>query len=339
MDDELNANGAAHKAVDEHDVGSITDDPDNTMNSQQGTNGNTNTNGQLLSSPQKDYYTKLHDENGHNTTTTETRSALEMEGNTHNKYTHKKSSIASVGEFFHQVKASMFSSGINICNANIGAGVLGLPFAVSDSGWVMAIMLFILFAFVSTFAFQLLMSVGACYIQKGQISSYAIVCNDIAPRLQIVIDVFITFGFTLTCSAYLIIIGDYMPLVWRELFGGDDIMTSREFWILAFLIVLILPTTSLKKLDHLRFSSMIAIGCFIYVTIMVIAFALFPGFDIEDDDRGDVTALPKNALNFFEAAPLYVCSTYSQSLYTMIICTNTSGICLWRTPAGIYTDK
>ena len=127
----------------------------------------------------------------------------------------------------------------------------------------------------------------------------------------------------MTCSAYLIIIGDYMPLVTRELLDidadSDNMLIQREFWILAFLIVLIIPTTSLKKLDQLRFSSMIAIACFIYVTIMVIAFALIPGFDIDDDDRGDVSAVPKNALNFFEAAPLYVCSIYSvsYSLYTV----------------------
>ena len=283
----------------------VTDDPDSSVDSNRG---------ELLKSPQKDYYTQLHDNGNHEATNgNDTRSALEttdIDNNKTKKY-RKKSSI--VEEFLFQAKATMFSSGINICNANIGAGVLGLPFAVSDSGFLMAFFLFILFAFVSTFAFQLLMSVGSCYVFKGRVSSYAIVCNDIAPRLQIIIDIFIAFGFTLTCSAYLIIIGDYMPLVAREIGNyssdSDSIIITREFWIFLFLIILILPTTALKKLDQLRFSSTIAICCFIYVTIIVILFALFPDadtFKLEDDAIGETSFLPTNALDFFEAAPLYV---------------------------------
>ena len=68
------------------------------------------------------------------------------------------------------------------------------------------------------------------------------------------------------------------------------------------------PTTALKKLDQLRFSSMITITCFIYLTIMVILFAFLPRFEVDAEDRGHVTALPQNALDFFEAAPLYVCT-------------------------------
>eukprot|EP01084_Bolivina_argentea_P096130 172817_1 len=236
-------------------------------------------------------------------------SALE----TSNKHTTTKyrKGTSVISDFMFQAKASMFSSGLNLCNANIGAGVLGLPYAVSDSGWLMGIILFVIFATMSTFAFQLLMSVGSCYCCNGHVSSYAIVCNDIAPRLQVFIDIFIALGFTLTCTAYLIIIGDYMPLVTRELgqfdVDSDSILISREFWIILFLIVFIIPTTALKKLDELRFSSMIAIACFIYVTIIIIAYELNDNLNIDSeyDDR-KVSAFPTHAFDFFRAAPMYI---------------------------------
>ena len=171
----------------------------------------------------KGHYTQLNENKGTNGGGEKAKSALEIEDNhssiIYNPYTNntkrKKTSIA-IQEFFIQSKATILSTGINICNANIGAGVLSLPFAVSDSGWFMGILLFILFGFMSTFSFNLLMSIGNIYYFNNQISSYAIVCNDILPILQIFIDIFIAFGYTLTCTGYLIIIGDYMPLVAKE---------------------------------------------------------------------------------------------------------------------------
>eukprot|EP01084_Bolivina_argentea_P093815 168672_1 len=250
----------------------------------------------LLNAPQANYYTELpanvafsrsprRNDAGENhaTTNTTTQDDNSTLGSTmsgtrtgsmgvetlHPPMIPTKRRRSSLIEFIMQTKASIFSSGINICNANIGAGMLALPFAVNESGWLMGIILFVVFAFMSTFAFQLLMSVGACYCYRGHISSYAIVSDDIAPRLQIWIDLFIAFGYTLTCSAYLIIIADYMPLVMRELVDmdthSDAIYLTRPFWIAIFVIFLIFPTTSLKKLDQLRFSSMIAIVCFIYL--------------------------------------------------------------------------
>ena len=221
----------------------------------------------------------------------------------------RRSSI--VQEFFYQAKATIFSSTINICNYNIGAGVLVLPFAVSKSGYIMAIVLFAIFGGLSIFSFQLLMSVGFCYVSKGQISSYAIVCNDTAPKLQLLIDISIAFGLTLACSGFLIIIGDYMPLVTKELANFSDdsnsIILTRQFWIFLFLILFILPTTVFRKLDELRFISLVAICCFVYVIIIIILFAVdIPGLDITQNDRGNTGLFPNTVLDFFEAAPLYI---------------------------------
>ena len=268
----------------------------------------------LLEKNRKNYYTECEnsttgDNEDETTTISYETSAIYLEApKSEGGQSYTRSTM--IEEFIFQAKASIFSSSINIINANIGSGVLGLPFAVENSGWLMGILLFVVFAFMSTFAFQLLMSVGSCYVFKDKVASYAIVCNDIAPRLQILIDLFVVFGYTLTCTTYLIIIGDYMPLVAQQLTNmdadSDNILNKRAFWIFAFLICLIIPTTMLKKLDHLRFSSMISVLCFIYIMFIAIVYALVDGFDIEDDNVGQIKMFPTSTFSFFESAPLYI---------------------------------
>lgn len=102
-----------------------------------------------------------------------------------------------------------------------------------------------------------------------------------------------------------------MPLVAQEIGSfpadSDSIWISRTFWIFVFLTVLIIPTTALKTLDALRFSSMVAICCFVIVVVMVILYAVSPGDRfLINEERGEITAFPTSPLNFFESAPLYV---------------------------------
>ena len=220
---------------------------------------------------------------------TATKTDASTSTNPNRKQTNTSILSGAVEDFLFQSKASIFSSSVNLCNANLGAGILGLPFAVSESGWFMGIVLFIIFALMSTFSFNLLMTVGSCYCRRGRVGSWAIVVRDVAPKLQFVIDLFIVLGYTLSNTAYLIIIGDYMPLVAQEVgafpVDSDSIWISRPFWIFTFLIVLIIPATALRKLDELRFISMAAICCFVYVLVMVILYAVSKGFQISSNAR------------------------------------------------------
>ena len=175
---------------------------------------------------------------------------------------------------------------------------------MSDTGWFLGIILFVFFGFLSAFAMNLLMSIGRTF--KNEKSSYALVCKRTIPWLQIWIDIFIVFGWYLTTAAYLIIIGDYMPLVAKEL----GIIDNRTFWIFAFLIVLIIPTTALRKLDALRFTSGLAILCFAYLTVVV--FLYLPGISDEFDPinelnrDSEILMFPPDVFSFFKAAPLFI---------------------------------
>ena len=206
--------------------------------------------------------------------------------------------------FIGQSKASIFSSGINICNINIGIGVLSLSNAISDVGWFLGILILILFGIISGFAMNLLMSIGRTF--KNEKASYALVCDKTIPWLQICFDIVITFGWFLVEVAYLIVIGDYMPLVANEL----NIIDNRTFWILTFVILLITPTTLFRKLDALRFTSILAILCFIYLIIVVILYSpnVSDALDPINEDNMDneVLMFPPDVFSFFKAAPVLI---------------------------------
>merc|ERR1712223_751471 len=90
-----------------------------------------------------------------------------------------------------------------------------------------------------------------------------------------------------------VVIGDLMPDVFSQIYPDKDpdemndlekVLESRQFWIVLFLIIFIIPTSRLRKLDGLRFTSSAAIICFAYVTLIVVLYAFVDGLDLCDPD-------------------------------------------------------
>ena len=104
--------------------------------------------------------------------------------------------------------ASIPSSVFNLCNTVIGAGILGFPSAIANTGYIPAIILFVFVAIVTSFSLHLNMISGRTLRPKA---SYKALCEATAPKLKILVDATIaltTFG---VLCAYLIVIGDSLP--------------------------------------------------------------------------------------------------------------------------------
>merc|ERR1719499_2539434 len=97
-------------------------------------------------------------------------------------------------------------------------------------------------------------------------------------------------------------------------------LESRQFWIIAFLFLFIIPTSIQKDLDNLRFTSSAAIVCFAYVTTIVVLYAFVDALDLCDESDTDrfsaycenttIDPIPihsaTDALRFFKAAPVVI---------------------------------
>ena len=263
-----------------------------------------------------------------------------------NTKTRRKSSFVTQGA------ASPFSSCINLVNTVIGAGILGLPETFTHTGWALGILLLVIFAICSVITFHLqMMAAHTLKASHHNIRiSYLTMCEHTVPRLRYLVDLSVGITCFGVCTAYLVVIGDLMPDVFSQIYPDKDpdemndlekVLESRQFWIVLFLIIFIIPTSRLRKLDGLRFTSSEAIICFAYVTLIVVLYAFVDGLDLCDPDdpvrfetyctNTAIEAVPiktlRDALQFFKAAPIVIFA-YAAHQNTFTICNELEVCCV-----------
>lgn len=156
--------------------------------------------------------------------------------------------------------ATAGSSIINLTKTIVGAGMLAIPFVFKNDGVLVGILLTLLAAITSGFGLFVLAKASKVMTNPRN-SSFFTLCMLTYPSLSPLFDVAMIvqcFGVGLS---YLVLIGDIFP----SLFGGE-----RNFWILASSVV-VWPLCSLKKMDSLRYSSIIGLFALAYLSSLIIA--------------------------------------------------------------------
>ena len=90
-----------------------------------------------------------------------------------------------------------------------------------------------------------------------------------------------------------------------------NLVIDRHFWIALFVIFFIAPVVKFKKMDALRFCSVIAILGFAYVTVIIVLYAIIPNWSITKNNptgivRGKVSPFPTNIIDFLKVIPIYI---------------------------------
>eukprot|EP01084_Bolivina_argentea_P173181 299963_1 len=225
-----------------------------------------------------------------------------------------------------QKTGTIFSSTLNLSNTIIGAGVLGIPSAIKNSGYVMGILLFIVFGSIAAYTMHLTMCVALCV----EYSSYDALCRVTIPKFKKLTDIAVGVSCWGVMVAYLIVIGDSMDLAMEEFLSTTDkkiqifgfetynLLINRYFWMIVFFILFIVPTISMKKMDSLKITSFFALSIFVILMILVILYFILDELDAchsfgNDNDPtsttscGDgISAFPSDWSQFFKTAPIFV---------------------------------
>lgn len=184
-------------------------------------------------------------------------------------------------------EASMSSSVINLLNTIVGAGTLAMPAALSHFGILLGTIVIIWSGFTSAFGLYL-QSRCARYIDRGSSSFFAL-SQMTYPNAAVIFDAAIAIKCFGVGVSYIIIIGDLMPGV---VLGFDSraedvpFLMDRNFWITAFMFIII-PLSFLRRLDSLKYTSLIALVSIGYLIILVVYHF---GTDIVDN-RGEVRVI------------------------------------------------
>lgn len=123
-----------------------------------------------------------------------------------------------------------------------------------------------------TAAFGLyLQSKCARYLDRGTSSFFAL-SQITYPNAAVIFDLAIAIKCFGVGISYMIIIGDLMPgvvLGFNDQAGQLPYLVDRHFWITAFML-LVIPLSFLKRLDSLKYTSLIALVSIGYLIVLVI---------------------------------------------------------------------
>lgn len=118
-----------------------------------------------------------------------------------------------------------------LANTILGAGMLGLPRAFAECGWLPAPLLLMCFGAFSTAA---LIMLSECADAIGRPSNIAAVAEAAVPGFGALFDVAIAIKCFGVATSYLVVVGDSVPQA-MVAFGGTGPLLERRVWVLVAL--------------------------------------------------------------------------------------------------------
>jgi len=198
----------------------------------------------------------------------------------------------------HVQEGTIWSSTFNLLNSAIGAGILSLPIAFKYAGLGLGLFLIVGMAAVAGFALLIIDQTAELY---PEVHSYErLVSRIYGPRWGLVVTICIIASTLGTCAGFLIIIGQLLPPIIGDWINGAGILTNVAFITFLVSAVFIIPLTSLRHFNSMRFSSTIAVSSILYVIGVIVARS---AQKIHDVGVGDVVYV-NFSVNLFSALPL-----------------------------------
>ncbi|XP_030049814.1 sodium-coupled neutral amino acid transporter 5 [Microcaecilia unicolor] len=167
-------------------------------------------------------------------------------------------------------KTSFGMSIFNLSNAIMGSGILGLAFAMSNTGIVLFVILLVCIALLSAYSIHLLLkSAGVvgirAYEQLGQ--------RAFGPAGKIVAGIIISMHNVGAMSSYLFIVKYELPLVIQAFLGQTtntgEWYTNGNILIVVVSVTVILPLALMKHLGYLGYTSGFSLTCMVFFLISV----------------------------------------------------------------------
>lgn len=145
-----------------------------------------------------------------------------------------------------------------------------MPSVLSHMGIMLGVILIIWSGITAAFGLWL-QSRCARYLDRGTASFFAL-SQITYPNAAIIFDMAIAIKCFGVGVSYMIIIGDLMPGVVLGFSDNADqlpYLVDRMFWITAFML-LVIPLSFLRRLDSLKYTSLVALVSIGYLIVLVI---------------------------------------------------------------------
>mmetsp|Transcript_30790 Transcript_30790/g.66566 ORF Transcript_30790/g.66566 Transcript_30790/m.66566 type:complete len:677 (+) Transcript_30790:78-2108(+) len=164
-------------------------------------------------------------------------------------------------------KSSVFGAYANLCNVTIGAGIIGLPYAIKEAGLVSGSIMIVACAILTDYSLRQLISAG----KHANVNSYETLMEAAFGRPGFIFlslnMFFLNYG---SMVAFLIIIKDVLPVLFHVTPHDDDI--KRIIMIGSSLLVLV-PLSMQRDMADLEKTSRMNVLLDICLVAIVVAFS------------------------------------------------------------------
>ena len=161
--------------------------------------------------------------------------------------------------------SSSFGAGFNFVNSIVGAGIIGMPIAIKESGFFMGIFLLVLVAFLIDRSVILLVECGT---KAGKTNLEDLTGHLFGRRGHTLATIFMFMYAYGAMVAYMLIIGDTVPVVLRYTFGNGSL--DRDAVVVLVALCIILPLSLLRDMSSLAYSSMLSISADFVMILFVL---------------------------------------------------------------------
>eukprot|EP01041_Mallomonas_annulata_P008012 gene8012-16410_t len=178
----------------------------------------------------------------------------------------QKLNMANSEEETTDGKSSVFGASFNFVNSIVGAGIIGIPFAIKQCGFFSGIGLLLLVAY--------LVLNSVLFLIKAGIKEKKLHLEDLSEHLlgpagfyAAAISMFL-FAYG-AMVAYMVIIGDTVPSILFHIYDGNSAI-ERDLVMLVTAVSIILPLCLYKDMSSLVWTSLLSVICDAAMVLVVL---------------------------------------------------------------------
>ncbi|XP_059158341.1 sodium-coupled neutral amino acid transporter 7-like [Physella acuta] len=218
-----------------------------------------------------------------------------------------ESTAKKKGKDDNRAGSGWFVSAFLVVNTTLGAGILNFPMAYHQAGGIFtAVIVQTVLVFFVVVAIYII-----CYCSdiKGSNTYQDVVLSICGPKAQLACAISIAISSFCICITFLIIISDQWEIIflnvsYNHYCNSSPFYMSRAFIITVTSIAFILPLCFPKRIDFLRYASIIGVIGILYVVALVTVKYFLP-----HDNQGIIATRPKSWVDVFLVVP-EICFSY-----------------------------
>lgn len=164
-------------------------------------------------------------------------------------------------------KSGVAGASFNLLNATIGAGVVALPYAIKECGFIMGTILLIVLGLVIDKCIIMLIE---CGIKVGKYNLEEICLLLFGPvgyNLACIFMFLYSYGSMIAC---MVVIGDTLPWTLNTLFDLNMNIFTREVVMILSAVLVVLPLSLLKDVSTLSSASLLSVVA-VCILVMIVA--------------------------------------------------------------------